>query len=248
MFIFNQKEVHNADYPFDVKDCDIVTFQFCKHKIENTDFRFIKDHMTSIIDLTLPEEQLWHNLNESGRRQINKAKTENIQIQQNTNYDEFYTIYKNFLKQKGYAPFHGLFNIFGIGAVSEKTMKQHGTLFTASLHNEVIAGRIFLESKTSIHDWIAASKRLTADNEQARRISRAHRLIIWNAIQYAKRKGIQEFDFGGIFSDEEVQQDPQKNGIREFKMRFGGQKVTRYQYQKIYSKTLKIILKLRRLL
>lgn len=244
MFIFNTKEVHNADTPFDVKECALVTFQFCKNKPQHTDFTFIKDHITSIIDLTQSDEQLWHNINKSCRKQINKAKTEDIEIQQNTNYDEFYDIYKTFLKQKGYTPFHGLFTIFGIGAVSKKTIQQQGTLFTASFQNKIIAGKIFLESKTSIHEWIGATRRLTTNREQTKLISRANRLLIWTAIQYAKNKGLQEFDFGGIFSDEEIQNDPQKEGVRHFKMLFGGQKVTRYQYQKIYSKPLKLLLKL----
>jgi lipid II:glycine glycyltransferase (peptidoglycan interpeptide bridge formation enzyme) len=245
VLFFKTKEVHNADYPFDVKDCDIVTFHFCKNKIEPTDFTLIKEHVTSIIDITQSTEQLWSNIKESGRRQINKAKKENIQIERNTNYDEFYAIYRTFLKQKGYTTFHGLFNTLQIGAISKKIMKQNGTLYTAKHKNEVITGILFLESKTSIHAWIGASKRLSADKEKASRIGRAQRLIIWTALQDAKQKEIQEFDFEGIFSDDEVQKDPQKQGIREFKMRFGGQKVTRYQYQKIYSKFLRMALKIK---
>jgi len=243
MFIFTTKQVYNAEYPFDLKDCDIITFQFCKNKSKTTDFSLIKDHITSIIDLTQSEEQLWKNINKTSRNLINRA-TENIQIRQNTKYDEFYPLYKAFLKQKKYTSFHGIFGIFGIGAITKKTMKQYGILFTASYQNEVIAGEIFLESKTSIHNWIGATKRLTADKEQARLIGQAHRLIIWKAMQYAKNKGIKEFDFGGIFSDEEVQQDTQKKGIRDFKMQFGGKKVKRYRYQKIYSNALKMLLKL----
>lgn len=82
----------------------------------------------------------------------------------------------------------------------------------------------FNTAKTSIHAWLGGSKRINVNKNKARTSNRANRLIIWHAIQYAKNKVIQEFDLGGIFTDEEVQQDPQKQGIREFKMQFGGTK------------------------
>ncbi len=239
MLFFNAKEVHNADTPFDVDNCDIVTFQYCKNKIENTDFFLLKPHLTIVIDLTQSKEKLWQGVNANSHRLINKAKRENMCFHQDEHYDEFYKIYKSFLINKGYATFHGYLGIFGIGAVTKKTMKDYGTLFTTSLNNEVLAGTLALESKTSIHAWIGATKRLTADRAKDKLISRANRFLLWNIMNYAKDKGIKEFDLGGIFTDEEVKKDRQKRGIREFKMQLGGKKVTRYQYQKIYSPSLK---------
>ena len=244
MLIYTTKEIHNAETPFDVDHCDLVTFQFCKNKTTNSDFTLIKPHITTVIDLTQPIEELWHNINPNTRRLINKAEREPIQIQLNKNYDEFYPIYKDFIKQKGYASFHGVFTSFGLGAINKQTMKHYGTLFTACNNDEVIAGTIFLESKTSIHAWIGATKRLTANREKDKLISRANRFLLWNITNYAKDKGIEEFDLDGIFTDEEVKKDTQKRGIREFKMQLGGKKVTRYQYQKIYSPTLKMMYKI----
>lgn len=241
MFIFNTKEIHNADTPFNVNNCDMVTFHYCKNKVSNTDFTLIKPHVTSIIDLAQPIEEIWHNINSTTCRLINKAKREDIQVRQSTCYDEFYNIYKTLLRQKGYATYQGLFNRFGIGAVIKKTMKQHGSLFTAHYQGEIIAGIIALESKTSIHFWIGANKRFTENKNKQKLASRAFRFLIWNIIKYAKERGIREFDMGGIFSDEEVREDPQKEGIRTFKMQFGGKKVMRYQYQKIYSPLLKMV-------
>ena len=85
---------------------------------------------------------------------------------------------------------------------------------------------------------------MEVDKEKAKLIGYANRLIHWEAIKYAKEKGIKEYDLGGIFSDEEVEKDKVKMGIRSFKLSFGGESVTRYQYQKIYSKGFKILYRL----
>ncbi len=241
LFLFRTKEIHGADKPYDVDNCDMVTFQYCKHKSDVPGFIFKKNHITSIIDLTQTHEQLWHNISDNTRRLINKAKKENIQIQINVHYDEFYNLYKEFMKQKKYTSFYGLLDQIDFGALSKNTMKNHGMLFTASYQNEIITGTIFLESQTTLSGFINASKRLMVDKTNAKRIGQANRLIIWEAIKYAKMNGKLEVDLGGIFTDEEVRKDKVKKGIREFKMQFGGKKVTRYQYIKIYSKTLNFI-------
>jgi lipid II:glycine glycyltransferase (peptidoglycan interpeptide bridge formation enzyme) len=204
----------------------------------------MKNHLTSIIDLTKPKEKIWSNINATSKRMINKANREYNLIERNLHFNESYNLYKTFLKQEKFTLFNGFFSIFGLGGISKKTMKQYGKLFTASIENEVVAGIFFLKSQTSMHAWLGGSKRLKVEKENAKKISRAYRLIFWEAIQYAKNQGLIEFDLGGIFTDEEVKKDSQKKGIRDFKMQFGGKKVTRYQYQKIYSPTLKKLYKL----
>jgi len=67
-----------------------------------------------------------------------------------------------------------------------------------------------LEDQSNINYWIGASKRLDVDKEKAKLIGYANRLIYWEAIKYAKEKGIKEYDLGGIFSDEEVEKDKVK--------------------------------------
>ena len=49
-------------------------------------------------------------------------------------------------------------------------------------------------------------------------------------------------------TDEEVAEDKMKQGIRKYKLSFGGEVVNRYQYQKIYSSILKNIYKIKDIL
>jgi hypothetical protein len=92
-----------------------------------------------------------------------------------------------------------------------------------------------------IEAWLSASKRFVADPSKKKIISLADRLIDWEIIKYAKEKGIREFDLGGIWPEEEAAQDIVKKGINDFKLRSGGKVVTRYLYQKTYSKTFSLV-------
>lgn len=49
-------------------------------------------------------------------------------------------------------------------------------------------------------------------------------MIIWEAMKYAKEKGIKELDMGGLFTD----------SLNSFKESFGGKRVTYYAYSKNY--------------
>lgn len=238
MFIFHIKEVHSAEYPFDIEGYDLLTFQYSRNKVDVKGFKLIKEHFTAVIDLTQYLDTIWRNMNKRTRNLINRAEREGIVVRMNENYEEFYKIYKSFIKKKGLA---SIFRIFGVGAVSLETMKRHGTLFIAEHDGEMLSGRLYLENYSGIAAWIGSSKRLEVDKEKAKLIGCANRLIHWEAIKYAKAKGIKEYDFGGIFSDEEVNKDMMKMGIRKFKLSFGGKIAIRYQYQKIYSKGYKIL-------
>jgi len=238
IFIFNVKEVQSAEYPYDIENCDLLTFQYCKNKVDADGFKLIKKHFTSVIDLTKDLDTIWGNMSKSTRNLINRAEREGIKIRKSNNYEDFYKIYKSLVKKKGLT---SIFKVIGIGVINIKTMKKYGTLFVAEYKGEMLSGTIYLEGQSSINTWIGASKRLEVDKEKLRLISCANRLIHWEVIKYAKEKNIKEYDHGGIFSDEEVEKDRMKMGIRKFKLSFGGEIVTRYQYQKIYSKGFKIL-------
>lgn len=245
--MFDVKEVHSAEYPFDIEGCDLLTFQYCKNKVNVKGFTLVKEHFTSVIDLTKDLDTIRRNMSRNIRRKITKAENERVEVRINEYYDEFYQIYKSFIKKKGIAPLFKIFKAFGVGTASLETMKKYGTLFVALYDGEVLGGNFYLEDQSNINAWIGASKRLEADKEKTKLISTANCLHHWEAIKYAKEKGIREYDFGGIFSEEEVKKDRMKSGIRFFKLGFGGETVTRYQYQKVYSKSFKFLYNLYKL-
>jgi lipid II:glycine glycyltransferase (peptidoglycan interpeptide bridge formation enzyme) len=78
---------------------------------------------------------------------------------------------------------------------------------------------------------------LDVSREEANLIGNANRLLWWEGIKYAKEKRIKEFDLGGYYTGEN--KDDPRRSINTFKENFGGQLITRYNYDKIYSRTYK---------
>jgi len=235
---FDIKEVHFSNVPYDIKNCDYLKFRYCKDKVNSKGF-VRKKELTTIIDLTQELEVIWKNMdNKDMRYWINRAEREGIKIRINEGYEQFYQIFRSFMKKKG---IKSLFDIFGVGKISLNAMKQTGTLFVAEYNGEILAGTIYLENDKVIESWIGASKRLEVDKKKRTLVSCANRLADWEAIKYAKEKGIKEFDLGGLWPEEEAEKDRSKKGINDFKLSFGGKTVTRYSYEKIYSRAYRFL-------
>ena len=230
IFGFNVKEIYFADQPFDIKDCDGLVFQYCKNKVEADGFKRNTKY-TSIIDLTQSLDEIWQNMNrKSTRHSIIKAQKQEIKIKINKKYEQFYNILKSIMEHKG----------FGSYLTKKKenfeTIKRYGTCFTAEYKNNVLGGNLYFEDKDNIILVYSASKRFTVSDNIAKMMGNINRLLQWEAIKYAKEKGIKTYDMGGLWSEEEAEQNQTKKGINFFKLSFGSKKVTRYEYVKSYSK------------
>ena len=227
-YIFKTKEIWFADYPHDVKGFNRVVFRDCKNMVDMPGFSRRK-HTTLIVDLTKDLEQIWRNINKSCRYKIKRAKREGVKIKLNQNFEGFYEMNCLFRWTKGLPP----------PGITAEFMKQHGTLIISEFFGKIIAGNVYLEDENNIRYWIGASKRLEANKEKTALIGRANRLIHWEAMEYAKEKGIKEFDMGGYYTRKE--RDQQKEKINIFKKDFGGKLIAYYIYQKDYSKIYKFL-------
>lgn len=236
ILMFNIKEAHFSKNPFDIEGCDFLIFPFCKNKVDAKGFvRYNKQ--TSIIDLTQNLDTIWQKMNRNSTRIIKQAEKEDIKIRVNYEYDKYFQVYENFIREKKMS---SRFRIFGAEIISLDVIKKKGTLFVAEYQDEILAGHVFLEDDSNIEDLATGSKRLDNEKERGKFVGYANRLILWEAIKYAKEKGLKEFDLGGLFPEEKVEKDPEKKGINSFKLSFGGDIVQGYAYQKGYSKILKL--------
>lgn len=225
---FKTKEIWFADYPFDISEIARVVFQDCKNKVDIPGF-YCGEFTTLVIDLTQDLDTIWKNMEyKSCRYCVNRAIREGIKIRLNKDYQEFYEINRLFRKERKLPGFTDL-----------AFMKKYGTLFIAELNGGIIGGQLYLEDKDNIRWLIGASKRLEVDKKKATLIGCGNRLIVWEAIKYAKEKGLKEFDFGGYYTGEE---DKEKEKINIFKKSFGGKLTLHYIYQKNYSNICKLAL------
>lgn len=225
-YIFKTRVIWFSDYPYDVEGCHSVIFRACKNKVNLEGFER-EEFTTLVIDLTQDLDTIWGNMSKkSCRYEIKRAMREGIQTGLSQAYEQFYEINRLFRRQKGLS-----------GLTSPEFMRKYGTLFTAEYEGEIIGGQLYLEDKDNIRWLLGASKRLEVDKEKAILIGCGNRLIIWQAINYAKEKGIKEFDMGGYYSGgkgAEILNTPNL-----FKLSFGAKVTTHYIYQKDYSKIYK---------
>ena len=224
-YMFNSKEIWFADYPYDVEHCDGVTFMECKNRIDIAGFTR-REFTTLVIDLMQDLDAVWKNMGKkSCRYEINRAKREGVIVKINQNFNEFCEMDRSFREKKG----------LGTGSSCQpEFMRRYGTLFTAEVAGETIAGQFYLEDEKNVRWLVGASKRLEVDRDKAIVIGCANRLMLWEAIKYAKEKGIKEFDFGGYYTGGDTN-DP-RYSINLFKQSFGGELTRHHIYQKDYSK------------
>ena len=230
--IFKKRDIFLSEYPYDIgNEIDAVSFHYCKHKINMPGYT-CREQLTSTIDLNQELEEIWKKMNRKLRQKIKKATKENIIWKINENFNEFYTISKDFMKQKNYATRLGFLSL---ELPNVKIMEKYGTLFTAELNGEILGGHLYLEDNDNILAWISASKRLAVDKDTSTLINCANGLLHWQAINYAKEKSIRTFNWGGLWSMKEAL-DPKKNFINAYKLSYGGQIETSYSYSKINNK------------
>jgi len=230
------KHIFFSDQPFDVDDCDVVIFPLCRNNRDFEGFNRSKSY-TAVIDLTKDLEEIWRNMDKSScRYAIKKAERDGVEVVINRHYKEFYKIYKSFRKRKGLS--RGLSRIFGLSDYSLNEIKKYGTLFIAKYNSEIICGHVYLEDDKNILYWQSA-RRLDTDRKLANIIGNASKLLMWEAIKYAKDKGLEIFDFGGLFPQKEAEKNSVKKGINFFKLSFGGKMIETSHYSKIYSKIYK---------
>lgn len=232
---FKFRNIFFYDLPFYEEDCDFINFFCCRKRTELNGFSCC-EYRTCTIDLTKDLDELWSKMSRSAcKRHIKRAERMGIEIESGNKYEEFYDMYEDFIYKKGYGrPLHKL------DFPTLDVMEKYGKLFIAKYDKEIIAGQLYLEDSPNVmYCWISASKRLEVDKKRANLIGCANRLIHWEAIKYAKEKGIKEFDLGGLWSEKDAD-DPIKAGMNLFKLSFGGEVVVRYNYEKANSKRAKL--------
>lgn len=177
--------------------------------------------LTTVINLTLSLELIWEKFRKKFIcEQINRGMRRGIVVQQSDDFKSFNKFYKDFHKGKS------------IASVSLKLLEDQGILFLAWYEGAPIAGGVFIGDGIYMRAWVLASTRMTHQAGRMRDIiGEANRMIIWEAIRYAKKYAYQRFDLGGILPESE------NVGIRavaEFKEAFGGERINSYYYSKTY--------------
>lgn len=232
---FRRKEIWFSDAPFDVDGCDSVVFRACRDGSPKAGFSR-REFVTLVIDLEQDQDAIWRNIDKGHRYEIGRAGREGITVGLSRDHAGFYRTYERFSDKRGFA------RNADLRGIAEK----YGTLFSAVQDGQALAYGLFLEDSANIR-WLAgASERLEADPRRATIIGYANKLLMWEVMLYAKKKGIKEFDLGGYYAG--PARNPALENVNFHKKRYGGKLATHYIFEKDYSPVLKLVRKIRGIL
>ena len=226
--MFKTKEIWFAEYPFDIEGYDCVTFCACPNKLSMQGFAFT-EFSTLVIDLGQSLDSIWTNMHkDSCRYQIRRAIREGVKVRTNRDYDIFLQIHRSFVSKKG----------IRATPVSSGFMQRYGVLFVAEYDGEILGGQFHLKDEQHMRYQIGGSLRLDSDPRKAKIIGLSNRLLMWEAIKYAKDHGVREFDFGGIWTGAKIETTLVSTNL--FKESFGGKLTRQFFYKRYHSHLLRL--------
>lgn len=182
-----------------------------------------EDHLNILIDLTKSTETLRAELHPARRKQINRAARRGVEIAVPDNPDgemlnSCYSILSSVYKKAG-LPLPSL--AFFTEAFSVLGKRNRLKVFLAMHQGRIIGFRYVLVYKDVIYDWFAGSR--PEYNEKY-----PNDILPWSIIHWGKEQGFRTFDFGGAGHPAE------KYGVRDYKLKFGGNTVNFGRYLHVF--------------
>ena len=232
-FPFTKRNLWFVDEPFDVSRCDAAFFYAAERPAPGFACRRAP---TFLVDLSRTEGELKSSLSKSCRHNCNRAIREGIVVRVNTDHAAFLELYKAFVAAKD---FQGYVDNF-------PRLAAQGTLYTWYFEERLQGGLLLLEDEVNSRWLMSGSRRLSTDDAPNfnRIMGRGNRLVLWEAICDARRRGQQRLDLGGYY-DGDDETDP-RWAITRFKAEFGGEPVERFTCEKYYSRLYRLTKRLRR--
>lgn len=180
---------------------------------------------TVLIDLSLPEKELFQRLEKkSSRWGVKFAEKNNLSFQE-IKWAELKFFYDMYLE----TTLEGNFHSENYSFFEELFKSKIGKIFLVKKGEKILAGGAILLDK----DY--AILNLTSSNEEGHKFQ-AMPFLYWNLIKYVKSTGRKYFDLGGY--DKEARKGDKTFNINKFKERFGGEIVE----QPVYSTSKKYFL------
>jgi hypothetical protein len=181
---------------------------------------------TLLIDLTQSEESLWRSLHGKTRERIRRAlKRDELTVTRSDDPDPseievLARVYDRFATEREFGRADrdalGQFRRAGALSISRISHPSRGDL----------AFHAIIVTPNRARGLLAVMQRSAVPPEEAPLLGRANRLLFWDDLVHFQRRGIREYDFGGLYRKGD---DPALARIAEFKLGFGGRVVTEYK-------------------
>jgi len=182
----------------------------------------IQDHLNLIVNTADAEETLAA-ISKSKKRQARRSSFSGAELQQAVTEEEihaFYQILKKVYKYKVHKPLPS--ESFFLSFYRASQQGQLGKILVARYQGEIVGGMVCpITPGKSLNEWYVCGL-----DKQYREIHPSV-FLTYGAIEYAIQNNIPSFDFMGIGSPDKPY------GVRDFKVRFGGDIVNYGRFQRI---------------
>jgi len=213
------------DRVHDVKGYDRALFYFCDSSNDGT-FKMKKTPVI-FIDITKSEDELYNDFKDNTKRAIKDSAKMDIKVTFNdgiSGYDEFISMFNNFIKTKG----------LKLPVMTADILDQNRHMLAEVRHNgKLLVAHYYLLKKDFALFIFACSERSRENNKV---VGAASRAIHWETMKYLKRSGFKTLSLASVEAFDERTQ-----GITDYKMSFGGYVKEIEYYQKDYSPMLKLL-------
>lgn len=196
-------------------------------------FPFVKHTQhTLLIDLTQDDEALQAGMSKNMRAQIRKAEKDGFVWTPTTDLDEFLALFNAFAHDKGLKPLTA-----GVLESEKPFLFIAKTLFEG---RPLVAHAYLVDRDEGRARFLYGATVRLAEGVDANLVGRANRLAHYLEMAEFRTQGLKTFDFGGYALGTE---DPQKQGINQFKESFGGAVVEESTFDSLWfglAKALKV--------
>jgi lipid II:glycine glycyltransferase (peptidoglycan interpeptide bridge formation enzyme) len=182
-------------------------------------------HLDIIVDLKKEEDELWKNIDSKGRNKIRGAGKAGTVVEVKNDMASLQESYKilSSVYQRAKLPLPSFDFFSNLYNVSSETRGLK--IFTAIYEGKIIGCRLALVYKDIIYDFYTG-----AYAEYYNKYP--NDVIPWEIFKWGKSKGYCHFDFGGAGKPNEPY------GVRDYKMKFGGELVEYGRFVGVHKKIL----------
>ncbi|HLF27801.1 MAG TPA: peptidoglycan bridge formation glycyltransferase FemA/FemB family protein [Anaerolineae bacterium] len=178
-----------------------------------------EDHLTYLIDLDRPANEVWRALHKSGRKAIRRSVHRGVTVQE-LDDRSLLPAYYDLIRQTYARAQIPLADISLFEAVFDVLVSQGmAKMLLARVADDYVAASLELLYKDVIYSWYSGYDR-------AFRYFYPNDILVWHILEWGATHGYRCYDFGGAGRPD------QAYGVRNFKAKFGGQLVNlgRYTY------------------
>jgi serine/alanine adding enzyme len=201
--------------------CEIRNLFDVKSQLEGLKHYKFEDHLNFLLKLNQPKDDIWQQIHQSRRKNINKAQKQNLvveEIRERKYLPIFYNLVKDTYKEAKIPVVHCSLFESAFDILNPKGMVK---FFLAKHQDKYIGARAVLLYKSLIYDWYAGASKEALDYHP-------NDYLVWHILMWGMEHGYKTFDFGGA-GKPDIEYGP-----REFKRRFGGELVCFGRNARIY--------------